>query len=149
MSSKVVKQCASFHSMLTGVNSFYMWQPFFFPHTFLPRYGLEEVFCRAVENIEAVFTVATLAQAAQVFPLARVYSLWVPGVMRIAKEHMEALKDGSTQFSLPKRILRNQDQRHGTDMKHTKAQQALPKPLRTRLAGKTSRDFNACIGPID
>ena len=75
------------------------------------------MFCWAVENIEAVFTVATLAQAAQVFPLARVYSLWVPGVMRIAKEHMEALKDGSTQFSLPKRILRNQDQRHGTDMK--------------------------------
>ena len=36
--------------------------------------------------------------SAQVFPLARVYSLWVPGVMPIAKEHMEALKDRSTQI---------------------------------------------------
>ena len=36
--------------------------------------------------------------SAQVFPLARVYSLWVPSVMPIAKEHMEAFKDGSTQI---------------------------------------------------
>ena len=36
--------------------------------------------------------------SAQVFPLARVDSLWVPGVMPIAKEHMEALKDGNTQI---------------------------------------------------
>ena len=28
---------------------------------------------------------------------------------------------------------------YGTDMKHTRAQQPLPKPLRTRLAGRTSR----------
>ena len=40
----------------------------------------------------------SVAILAQVFQLARVYSLWVPGVMPIAKEHMEALKNGSTQI---------------------------------------------------
>ena len=39
----------------------------------------------------------------------------------------------------PRKSQRNQAQRHGTDMKHTRAQQPLPKPLRTRLAGKTSQ----------
>ena len=46
---------------------------------------------------------------------------------------------GVLKFNSPRRIQKNQVQRRGTDMKHTREQQPLPKQLRKRLVGKTSR----------